>query len=123
MFSVRGLRGATTADANSKEAIVGATTELLQRLVEANNLNVEDIAAAFFTTTEDLNAEFPAVAARLLGWESVALIDAHEMKVPDSQPMCIRVLLLVNTNKASKDMHMVYLKGAARLRDRGKEGS
>ena len=95
----RGLRGATTARDNTKEAILEATRELLERLVEANDLKTEDLAAAFFTTSQDLNAEFPAVAARKMGWEYVPLICGHEMKVPDGLPLCIRVLILVNTEK------------------------
>ena len=116
---VRGIRGATTADRNTPEAIVGATTELLAELVEENSLDVDDIAAAYFTTTQDLDAEFPAKAARKMGWEYVALLCGHEMHVPDSLPMCIRVLLLVNTDKKPKQLKHAYLRKAWDLRSRG----
>ena len=121
MSTVRGIRGATTADANTKQSILNATTEMLTELVEANRLDVDDIAAAHFTTTQDLNAEFPAVAARLMGWENVALMCGHEMAVPDAQPMCIRVMVLVNTEMSPGEIRNVYLRGAASLRNRGME--
>ena len=119
MTSIRGIRGATTSQENTKEAILGATRELLEELVSANGIQVEDLAAAFFTTTEDLNAEFPAQAARQVGWTYVALLDGHEMKVPDAIAKCIRVLVLVNTDKAPEELNHVYLRGASNLRARG----
>ncbi len=115
----RGIRGATTSTANTREAILEATTEMLERLVDANGLDKERIAAVFFTTTRDLNAEFPAVAARLLGWTEVALMDSHEMDVPGGLPACIRVMVLVNTDKKPGDIVNVYLRGAVNLRNRG----
>ena len=117
----RGLRGATTARANTREAILEATREMLERLVEANGLQKGSIAAAIFTTTRDLNAEFPAVAARQMGWEHVALLDGHEMDVPDAMPSCIRALVLVNTEKQAHELVNVYLRGAVNLRARGME--
>ena len=121
MSRVRGIRGATTADSNTRDAILQATQELLERLIEANEMRLDDVAAAFFTTTEDLDAEFPPLAARKMGWEYVALLNGREMRVPDSLAQCIRVLLLVNTDKAPQDLTNVYLRGAANLRDRGIE--
>ncbi len=118
---VCGIRGATTADDNTKDAILGATREMLQALIEANGLDVSDIAAAHFTTTADLNTEFPAVAARQMGWEYVAMMCGHEMDVGDATGRCIRVMLLVNTDKAPEDLQFVYLKGAKDLRKRGTE--
>ncbi|MCH7706478.1 MAG: chorismate mutase [Chloroflexi bacterium] len=115
----RGIRGATTSTANTKEAILEATTEMLERLIEANNLDKERIAAALFTTTRDLNAEFPAVAARLLGWTEVALMCSHEMDVPGALPACIRVMVLVNTDKQPGEIVNVYLRGAVNLRNQG----
>lgn len=115
----RGVRGATTADANTKEAILEATRELLTRMVEANTIEVDQVAAVFFTTTTDLNAEFPAVSARQMGWIHAALMDAHEMAVPDGLSKCIRALLLVNTEKRPEELHHVYLRGAINLRSRG----
>jgi len=100
----RGIRGATTAEANTKEAIVEATLELLSELVQANSIDLEMVAAAFLTTTQDLNAEFPAVAARKAGWNKIALLCGHEMVVPDSMQRCIRVLILLNTEKKSSEM-------------------
>ncbi len=122
MTKLRGLRGATTADANTKSAIVSATSELLAELVTRNDLELDDVAAAFFTTTRDLNAEFPAVAARLLGWTQIALMCGHEMAVPDGQPMCIRVMVLLNTDKKPGQLDNVYLRQAANLRARGVDG-
>ena len=121
MTGVRGIRGATSADTNSKEAILEATTELLGRLVEANDIHVDDVAAAYFTATDDLNAEFPALAARQIGWTRAALMCAREMNVEDGAKRCIRVLLLVNTDKTPEDIEFVYLRGASNLRSRGME--
>ncbi len=112
----RGLRGATTASENTKEAILEATTELLTELQRANSFELDDIAATFFTTTNDLNSAFPAAAARQMGWENVPLICGHEMNVPDSLPMCIRVMLLINTDKRPQDMAHLYLREAKNLR-------
>ena len=122
MTKLRGLRGATTADANTRSAIVSATSELLAELVSRNDLDLDDVAAAFFTTTQDLNSEFPAVAARLLGWTQIALMCGHEMAVPDAQPMCIRVMVLLNTDKRPDQLDNVYLRQAANLRARGVDG-
>ena len=116
MTRVHGIRGATTADANTKESIFEATQDLLKRLVEANEVHVDDIASALFTTTEDLTAGFPAEAARRMGWKYVALLSGHEMKVPNSLNLCIRILLLINTDKLPQDLKFVYVRGAANLR-------
>jgi chorismate mutase len=112
----RGIRGATTVESNSPDAILEATTELLVEMMRANDLRVDDVASAFFTTTLDLNAEFPAVAARQLGWQDVALLCGHEMDVPGSLPMCLRILLHANTEKGPQDIVHVYLRGATVLR-------
>ena len=113
---VRGVRGATTADENTREAIVAATRELLSQLIEANKMEAEDVASAIFTTTADLNAEYPAVAARILGWSDVALLCAHEINVPQSVSLCIRVLIHWNTAANADEIQHVYLKGAVKLR-------
>ena len=119
-MAVRGIRGATTAETDSEAAIVDATIELLAEIVRANRLKPDDIAGAWFTTTPDLTAEFPAAAARQLGWGDVPLLCAHEMAVPRSNPRslprCIRVLLLVNTEVPASAIRFVYLRGAERLR-------
>lgn len=113
---VRGIRGATTVSENAREAIIEATRELLEVMVEANDISPEDIASAWFTTTPDLNAEFPAVAAREMGWTFVPLMCSHEMDVPGSLRMCVRILLHVNTEKRPHDIRHVYLRGARVLR-------
>jgi chorismate mutase len=112
----RGIRGATTVDSNSRAAILEATSELLDRLIEANGVETDDIASALFTTTPDLTAEFPAVAARERGWSDIALMCGHEMNVPGSLRMCLRVLLHVNTERKASELVHVYLRGAAVLR-------
>lgn len=115
-LSCRGIRGATTSIDNSREAILEATRDLLEQLVQTNELDIDDIAATFFTTTEDLSAEFPAVAARQIGWESVPLIGGQEISKPDGLPSCIRVLILVNTTKTPQEINHLYLRGAVGLR-------
>lgn len=122
MTYCRGVRGATTVKSNSGAEILEATSELLLKLVEANGMNVEEVACVIFTTTSDLNAEFPALAARQLGWKDIALLCSHEMQVPGSVPYCIRVLLLYNTDKKASELVHVYLKEAVNLRNRGIEG-
>ena len=112
----RGIRGATTVENNTGEDILAATKELLQNMIEANDLKAEDIAYAYFTTTTDLNAEFPAVAARQLGWTNVALLCGHEMNVVGSLSKCLRVLVLVNTEKSADEIVHVYIKEAENLR-------
>ncbi len=113
----RGLRGATTAEDNTREAILSATTELLQKIVEANGIVAEDVASVFFTTSADLNAEYPALAARLMGWTGAALMCAHEMSVPWGLARCIRILIHWNTEKSAGQMMHVYIRGAEKLRE------
>jgi chorismate mutase len=122
-MSVRGIRGATTAARNDSESIVDATHELLREMIDRNRLDVEEVAFAYFTTTPDLDAEFPAYAARLMGWNDVPLLCGHDMNVsgsnPRGVPSCIRILLLYNTEQKQKEMNHVYLRGAVALqRDR-----
>ena len=112
----RGVRGATTVEANTPEAILEATRELLAAMLKVNDLDVEYVASAFFTATPDLNAEFPALAAREMGWHNVALLCGHEMNKPGSLPMCLRVLLHVNTDRPAGEIHHIYLRGARALR-------
>jgi len=117
---VRGIRGATTAAANDAEAIVDATERLLRELVILNQLDIEEIALAYFTTTSDLDAEFPALGARRLGWVDVPLLCGPEMTVrqPNARgvPMCIRVLLLYNTDRPQREMRHAYLRGASSIK-------
>ena len=112
----RGIRGATTVDRNEREAILDATRELLEHMIRANDIRAADVATAWFTTTPDLNADFPAIAARQMGWTHVALMDAHHMNVPGALPMCLRVMLLVNTSRRQEEIVHVYLRGARVLR-------
>lgn len=115
-MAVRGVRGAITAGENSTEAIHGATAQLLHDLFEANRMNAADVAAIFFTVTPDLDAAFPATAARKMGLDSVALFGSCELNPPGSVPRCIRVLILWNTERPQSSMRHVYLGGAATLR-------
>lgn len=112
----RGVRGATTCESNTREAILEATREMLALLIEANELHAEDLASAIFTTTPDLTAEYPAVAARALGWTDTALLCGHEMGVPGGLQRCIRVLVLWNTERRADEVVHVYIRGAKSLR-------
>ena len=113
---VRGVRGATTVPANDAQSILSATEELLAEMAASNGMLVEDVAAVLFTTTRDLDAAFPAKAARLLGWQHVPLLDAREIPVHGSLPRCIRVLLLWNTDVPQCSVVHVYLREAQKLR-------
>ena len=116
-MAFRGIRGATTVEANTRELILDAAHELLAELIRVNNIQKEDVASAYFSTTPDLNAEFPAVAARTgFGWANVALMCGHEMFVPGSLPMCLRVMLHINTELRQEEVVHVYQRGAAALR-------
>lgn len=116
-MQVRGIRGAITVESNTRDAILDATRELLGELIRANDVQAEDVASAWFTTTTDLNAEFPAVVARGdFGWTNIALMCGHEMDVPGSLRMCLRILLHVNTERSQDQVCHVYLRGAAVLR-------
>lgn len=112
----RGIRGATTVETNSATDILEATRQLLTHIVEANGIEVADIASAFFTATPDLTDAFPAQAARDLGWHQVPLLDAQEIPVPGSLPRCVRVLVHWNTSKRQAEVRHIYLGEAARLR-------
>ena len=117
---LRGLRGATTATANTREAILEAADELLRALRDANDFAPEDVESAIFTSSPDLTAEYPARAARRLGWLDVPLLGAAEVAVSDGLPRCIRVLLHFYTTKPQRQLKHMYLREAAKLRpDRG----
>ena len=113
---VRGIRGATTVDSNTREAILEASRELLDAIVEANDLQPDHVASVIFSTTPDINAEFPAVAAREAGWTDVALECVLEMNVPGSLARCLRILMHVNTERSPSELQHIYLRGARRLR-------
>lgn len=113
---VRGIRGATAVQTDSSEAILTATKELLQAIVAANDIRIDDVASIIFTVTPDLKSEYPARAARLLGWNTVALLGATEMDVVTGLKRCIRVLLHVNTTKTAAQIKHIYLHEAKALR-------
>ena len=112
----RGIRGATTVEANTSEEILKGTRQLLALMIRENGIQKEDVASAIFSTTRDLDAEFPALAARQLGWLDVALMCTNELPVPGSLGRCIRILLYWNTEKAADEIVHVYVKGARNLR-------
>ena len=113
---VRGIRGAITVDSNNKEEIIKRTKELLIFLKKENDFKTEDIVSVFFSVTSDLNATFPAQAARELGWHRVPLFDMQEINVPGGLPRCIRILVQINCQKSQMEMKHCYLKGARILR-------
>ncbi|HIE16784.1 MAG TPA: chorismate mutase [Dehalococcoidia bacterium] len=115
-MACRGIRGAITVPENTGEAIIAASKELLWKMIEANEVKADEVACIFFTTTCDLNAAFPAVAARQLGWGQVPLLCGHEMDVPGGLVRCLRILLLFNTDKKNEDIVHVYLGGAEVLK-------
>ena len=117
---VRGIRGATTAYENTAESITDATEELLREIVMLNDLDPQELAFCYLTTTHDLNAEFPALAARRIGWLDVPLLCGHDMNVklpnPRGVPMCIRVLILYNTPRPQQSIRFAYLRGAQAIK-------
>lgn len=116
MNCVRGIRGAVRADRNTREAILDATKRLLQEMADANDVNPDDIASVFLTTTPDLNAEFPAYVVRELGWKTVPLLCAREIDVPHGMGSLVRILIHINTDRRQDEITHVYLGETARLR-------
>ncbi len=116
MMACRGVRGATTVERNDSQEILQATLQLLALMIRTNGIRQEDVASAIFTMTKDLDAEFPALAARQLGWLNVALMCSYELSVPGSLPRCIRILLHWNTDKSPDEIIHVYIKEARNLR-------
>src|SRR4029079_12593229 len=112
----RGVRGGTTADVNARDAILTATRQLLPVMFRINGIEREDVGSAIFSLTRDLDAEFPALAARQIGWLDVPLLCTYEVDVPGSLRKCIRVLIHWNTDKAQHEVRHVYVKDAERLR-------
>ena len=115
-MACRGVRGATTADSNSREDILEATTQLLALMIRKNDIRSQDVASAIFTTTSDLDGVFPALAARQLGWLDVPLLCTHEIDVPDALQKCVRILIHWNTDRVQTDIEHVYIKEAVSLR-------
>jgi chorismate mutase len=113
---LHGIRGATTVAHNHPEEILSATDELLRALIEANELQPDDIVSALFTVTRDLDAAFPARAAEEFGWNIVALLHATEIPVPGSLPRCIRLLVHAYTARSRAEIKHCYLRGATVLR-------
>lgn len=115
-MAIRGIRGATTAPSNTPQDILAATTQLLLALVQANGASVDDIASIYFTMTSDLDAAYPARAARELGWNATPLMDAQAPRVKGDVPNCIRVLIHWNTERMPTEIKHIYLQGAKQLR-------
>lgn len=113
---VRGIRGAIDVARNSKEEILSRTGELLRALVRANRIKADDVAAAIFSLTPDLDAEFPAIAARRMGWTDVPLMCAAELDIPGGMKRIVRILLLVNTAVPPKRIRHQYLGKTPALR-------
>ncbi len=116
MTVCRGVRGATTVTTDDRDQILTATRQMLGLLIRRNSIDAKDLASATFTVTQDLTSEFPALAARQLGWIEVPLLCGYEISVPGSLPRCIRVLLHWNTDRSQSEIQHVYLHEAARLR-------
>ena len=117
----RGVRGATTVDRNERDEILAATRQLVALMIRQNGIRHEDVGSAIFTTTPDLDAEFPALAARQLGWLDVPLLCSHEMAVPGALTKCIRVLINWNTDQPQDAIQHIYIRDAVQLRpDRSK---
>ena len=112
----RGIRGATTVESNSRNEILSETRRLLALIIRLNGIEPDDVASAIFTTTRDINAEYPALAARQLGWLDAALMCGHEMEVPRGLSMCIRILVHWNTTKTPQEIRHVYIGEAQVLR-------
>lgn len=112
----RGVRGATTVESNNREPILQATRQLLALMIRRNEIDSKDVGSAIFTITNDLNAEFPALAARQFGWLEVPLLCGYEVGVPGSLGKCIRILLHWNTPKKQNEIHHVYIRDAVCLR-------
>jgi len=114
--AVRALRGAIQVDANDRDMILEGIRELITELFARNEVDVDDAISIVFTATPDLTAEFPAYAARLLGFHDVPLLCAVEIDVPGAMPRVLRVLAHVETGRPRADLHHSYLRGAAALR-------
>ena len=122
-MKVRGIRGAITAREDTEEEIITATIALLKKMIAANDLKKENVASVTFSMTPDLNSTFPAVAARELGWENVALFCCQELAVNDALEKCVRILIHYNTDKELAELNHIYLKKAKQLRpDLAEEG-
>ena len=114
---IRGVRGATTIQSDTAELVWSETASLVVEMVKANNIVPEDIASITISTTPDIKSAFPAKSVRLMeGWQYVPIMCMHEMDVPGALPLCIRVLMHVNTDVMQKDIQHIYLNEAVKLR-------
>jgi len=114
--AVRAIRGAVQVEANDREAILGGTTELVTEVMQRNALHPDDVISVVFTGTPDLTAEFPALAARKIGFQDVPLLCTTEIAVPHGMPRVVRLLMHVETDRPRPAIQHVYLRGAAALR-------
>jgi chorismate mutase len=114
--AVRGVRGAIQVEANEREAILAGTSELVTEVMSRNKLSTDEVISVIFSATADLDAEFPAVAARQLGFEEAPLLCCHEIPVPGSMPRVVRLMMHVETEQKRPEVRHVYLRGAAALR-------
>lgn len=113
---IRGVRGATTVDCNSRRAIMEGTLELLQAMIDSNSIIEDEVASILFTATPGLDAAYPAAAARELGWTRAALMGFQEAQVTGGLQQCVRVLIHWNTDKPMAEIQHVFLHGAVALR-------
>jgi chorismate mutase len=114
--AVRAIRGAVQVDANERAAILEGTTELVTEVMARNSLATDDVISVLFTATADLTAEFPALAARKIGFQDVPLLCASEIAVPGAMPRVVRLLMHIETGQPRTKLQHVYLRGAAALR-------
>src|SRR5262245_61988025 len=112
----RGIRRATAVRENTRDEMLTTTRQLVELMIRSIGMDSKDVASAIFTTTSDLDAVFPALAARQLGWLDVPLLCGHEMSIPGSLPRCIRVLVHWNTDKSQSEIQHIYIRDAERLR-------
>ncbi|WP_182897086.1 chorismate mutase [Microbispora sp. H10830] len=113
---VRAIRGAIQVEGNDRDAILAGTTELVTEVMGRNNLTTDDVISVIFTCTPDLTAEFPALAARKLGFHDVPLLCASEIDVPGALPRVVRLMAHVQTDRPRQEIQHVYLRGAVALR-------
>lgn len=114
---VRGLRGATTVELDEEQAVLKATQSLVEEMAKLNSILPQDIISVLISTTTDVKSTFPAKAVRSIdGWTYVPVMCTHEMEVPGSMPLCIRVLMHVNTDSIQKDIKHIYQNKAVQLR-------
>jgi chorismate mutase len=113
---VRAIRGAIQVDGNDRDAILAGTTELVTEVMGRNNLTTDDVISVIFTCTPDLTAEFPALAARKLGFHDVPLLCSTEIDVPGALPRVVRLMAHVQTDRPRQEIQHVYLRGAVALR-------